>query len=258
MLGMKPIIVLLSLLLSFNAHALDIVQVDGGLDTGKIFNFGNLEIYSPREITAERAYPQLNKSLYHHVLRAIDDYYVARMAEKQAEQKRLRDHGALMAKALGDQVTSDRMTNVKAEQIPWLTNLQLNAGIREAARMNPKVITISVEGYGYSGDEEHAVRSATSKGILVLASSGNVYKKWKSFPANYDLPCLVSVSATEGGLVPDYANEGEVYIANGKDEHGTSFSTARAGAIALQHMRTNPKESCSAVKQWMVKRFPRP
>lgn len=103
-------------------------------------------------------------------------------------------HGTQMAEALLLSAIELNMAPIRGEQLGYRNYIEIVQGIRQATALKPKVITMSLAGESPLEEERLALRSAVRKGILVLAASGNEHKRFPSFPASYNLPCLISAS----------------------------------------------------------------
>jgi thermitase len=72
--------------------------------------------------------------------------------------------------------------------------------IRYAVKMGAHIINYSGGGLEYSASEYQAVKEAMNKGILFIAASGNERSNsdlHKYYPADYDLPNVISVTAID-------------------------------------------------------------
>jgi len=164
-------------------------------------------------------------------------------------------HGEQMVLALQSTLVQVEATPVDVLQIPWSNSENLAKGILLASKLGPRIISLSVAGDFPDSREKNAIGYATSKGILVLAASGNEYGKKKSYPASYNFDCLISVSTTDKGVLPKTANPGEIYIPKGPNDYGTSYSTAKAAAIAARYFQLKPQASCRDAKAFLIRVF---
>ena len=175
--------------------------------------------------------------------------------KKTCESKCWNQHGEKMAKALENQVSvSDLRGEVNVDHLVWEDPNGIAALIDRAAAKNPKVIVMALAGDQPVSEEYYAIERATRAGIMVVAASGNQGKGFSQYPANYPLPCLISVSTSNwyGGKVRT-ANSGEIYLEQVRDERGTSFSTARSAAVVLKYYETYGKVGCGTIKRHMVR-----
>lgn len=118
--------------------------------------------------------------------------------------------------------------------------------IRYAVRMGAKIINYSGGGILKSSQEEDALAWAASQGVLVVAAAGNEGLNsdfFHFYPANYDLPNIISVGATdrEGQLLKmsnhgihtvDVAAPGRnIYSTLPNGNHGFMSGTSQATAF---------------------------
>lgn len=167
-------------------------------------------------------------------------------------------HGTAMAISLNSQARALKMARISAKQVIWGQVFSVPESIYRAVSMNPKIISMSLAGKQFSEVEFRAAKKATDSGILVLAAAGNNGWVTPEFPAAYKLDCMVAVSTQEFGKKVQAASGGEMYLPRVGKESGTSYSTARAGAIALDIERRHPSWSCQQVKAELLQRFSLP
>ncbi len=124
--------------------------------------------------------------------------------------------------------------------------------IRYAVKMGANVINYSGGGVLKSAEEEAALRWAGEQGVLVIAAAGNEATNsdfFHFYPADYDLPNILSVGAIDrGGMLMDMSNFGIATVdiaAPGKNIYstlpngqygymtGTSQATAFATGVAV-------------------------
>lgn len=108
------------------------------------------------------------------------------------------------------------------------------------------IINVSAGGNSFSDEEFKLLQKARNKGILVIAASGNKKASWQNknfYPSAYNLPNVVSVSATDenGYLLPttnSNLSKASVFfkgenilgpVPNNKMESKTGSSQAAAG-----------------------------
>jgi thermitase len=127
--------------------------------------------------------------------------------------------------------------------------------IRYAVRMGADVINYSGGGLLKSSEEESMIRWAGKQGVLVIAAAGNEGMNsdfFPFYPANYDLPNVLSVGAIDrSGMLMDMSNYGlnsvdlvapgkNIYstLPNGQFGYmsGTSQATAFATGVAVLMM----------------------
>jgi hypothetical protein len=161
-------------------------------------------------------------------------------------------HGLEMAETLNEELEKQGASLVRGEQVVWRTMFDLPSAIRFAAAKNPKIIALSLSGDEPFNGEKIALMQATSKGILVLAAAGNEGLGEPGFPGHYRMSCFLAVSTSEQGRKVPSANAGDIYIPRAPNDRGTSFSTARAAAIALSYYQKNPEANCHQVKEWLL------
>lgn len=86
------------------------------------------------------------------------------------------------------------------------------AGVRYAADNGAKVLSLSLGGSSPSTVLENALSYACSKGAFISVAAGNESANndsTPSYPANYNLPCLISVAATNSSdQLADFSNFG--------------------------------------------------
>jgi subtilisin family serine protease len=86
------------------------------------------------------------------------------------------------------------------------------SGVRYAVDNGAHVLSLSLGGSSSSQVLENALSYACSKGALVAVAAGNESANndvTPSFPANYNLPCLISVAATDSSdQLADFSNFG--------------------------------------------------
>lgn len=159
----------------------------------------------------------------------------------------LSNHGTQMATALADELRLQKSKPVQARQLVWdrrSFNTILPA-LRDAYHEQPKVLSLSYGGPYASKYEEAFLFAHYLNDTLIIAAAGNEGGGTQYFPANYPNPCIVSVGTTIRGKRAPYSNDAMVWLEyNSKDLTGTSFSTARMAAIALQIRRNNPQLDC--------------
>ncbi|MCF7837456.1 MAG: S8 family serine peptidase [Candidatus Marinimicrobia bacterium] len=93
-------------------------------------------------------------------------------------------------------------TNFVGEKVVTLPADAILAGTEYAAMNGAKVSNHSYGGYLFSGIEYAMIRAVwTNYGHLVVAAAGNEANDndgvWKSYPASYDLPNIISVAAAD-------------------------------------------------------------
>jgi len=165
-------------------------------------------------------------------------------------------HGELITEALIEELSMQGMEReVHAEHLVWETALDIPSLIDRAASLSPKVIIIAISGDEPITEEFLAIKRATDKGISVVAASGNVGGQNSQYPARYNLPCLTSVSTKKYGSKVATANVGEIYLEQMSGEKGTSFSTARAGALVVKLHERFGNIKCNIVKSLLVEEF---
>jgi hypothetical protein len=169
------------------------------------------------------------------------------------------EHGHQMALALESQLQQEFLVGTSAIQVLWERDdvSSVARGILKAAAYLPRVISLSLAGEVSQLPELIAVKYATDMGILVLAASGNHHFDHPEYPAAHSkqVDCMLAVGTISHGARARYSNISDIYLEEVPGESGTSFSAARAAAIALRHMAEYPGVSCKRVKLWMVGKF---
>lgn len=82
----------------------------------------------------------------------------------------------------------------------------INAGIRWAADNGANVISMSLGGGGADPNQESAIQYAMSKGVLVLAASGNSRPNRTEYPGRY---CLSVAACDQSGRVASFSSPGQ-------------------------------------------------
>ncbi|HET6725069.1 MAG TPA: S8 family serine peptidase [Gammaproteobacteria bacterium] len=167
-------------------------------------------------------------------------------------------HGTLVAGVIGA-VANNRRGGVGAvwhlDMLPLRTDLRsdsLAAAVRYAVDHNADIINISLGGAGQTNDEKDALDYALRHGVLVFAAAGNLDSNIDysvlEYPANYDLPNIIAVAASDkqdhiayfsqwGSFAVDLAAPGVDFLTTSADDGfayagGTSFSTPTAAGVA--------------------------
>jgi len=144
--------------------------------------------------------------------------------------------------------------------------------LKYATAMNAQIINYSGGGLDYSQPEYEAIRTARSKGILMIAAAGNEHSnsdQRKYYPANYDLDNIISVTAINPQLqVLSSSNYGVQTVdiaAPGEDIYstlpgnvfgtltGTSQATAFVTGLAVLVKANNSEFNYSSVKNYILK-----
>lgn len=168
-------------------------------------------------------------------------------------------HGTQMALSMKDQAERDRTQPIKGLQLPYTNSDDYTGALAKAIETKPLVLSLSVQGMFEEPNEKMLLEKACQSGILVVVASGNFRKQLNSFPASYDLPCLVSVSSLRSNVIPSFANDGDIYVPTYfENESGTSYSAARAAVIGLELRRKYPKLSPHKIKLLLTKLYPKP
>ncbi len=147
--------------------------------------------------------------------------------------------------------------------------------VRYAIAMNADIINYSGGGNLANSEERAVFEEASRKGILVVAAAGNEAsnsEKNPFFPANYHLPNIISVTATDGnanGLLPS-SNFGEKSVAvaaPGKDIRstvpgggyglmtGTSQATAFVTAAAVRILQSTRYEPSNPSPELVIEKL---
>jgi hypothetical protein len=165
------------------------------------------------------------------------------------------DHGLKMAESIKDQLERAEASPINAVQIAWADEQEIVADIYKAIRLNPKVLSMSLSGESSNRAEYQALKWASDFGILIVVAAGNEGKMHSDYPGSYELECLVSISTNRRDRKDDVANFGQAFIPKVFGENGTSYSTARAAAIAMKFYQNNPKATCKEAKTYLITRF---
>ncbi len=140
-----------------------------------------------------------------------------------------------------------------------------------ATRMGADVINASFGGGGYSQAMYDAISRANSAGVLFVAAAGNAANNndWRpSFPANYDLPNVISVAATDhndrlanfsnyGRNTVDLAAPGVNILSTLPGSRygflsGTSMAAPHVAGAAALLFAQNPNQSVAQVKSKLL------
>lgn len=166
------------------------------------------------------------------------------------------EHGQKMADSLENEINLQGFNReIMVEHLIWEQSTDIPRLIDNAVALRPKVISLSIAGDEPFLEEFYAIQRAQQANILVIAAAGNHGINRMEYPANYKLDCLVGVSTKEMGRRYPSANLGDIYIERTSGEKGTSFSTARAGAIALKFIDMYKVERCKTLKTLMIEQF---
>ncbi|UNZ17060.1 S8 family serine peptidase [Streptomyces sp. 891-h] len=160
-------------------------------------------------------------------------------------------------------------TTIKGMKGADTTKDNLGKAIRAAADSDAKIINMSLGGAPHPAVKE-AVRYATNKGKLLIASTGNDAKKGNhdNYPAAY--PDVVAVAATDkAGKVADYSNYSQHTVLSGpsvdlpawcdgkKQKYcpggGTSTASALVSASAALIWSHHPDWTSNQVLRVMIK-----
>lgn len=169
------------------------------------------------------------------------------------------EHGTNMAMGMADELQRWHSAPVYAKQYTWrypATDQSIAQALFEALSDTPKVVSLSFGGPTKSTLEEAILISMALLDVVIVASAGNDGGGRKFYPANYPNKCVLSVGTTVKGWRASYSNDADSWLEyNPKDPHGTSSSTARMAAIALQYRRRYPELSCSQIVTMLRKDY---
>ena len=145
--------------------------------------------------------------------------------------------------------------------VDYMTNLK-KAGLNLVATNN------SWGGGGYSQLLYDAINRANAEGILFIAAAGNDTKNndiTQTYPANYDLPNVISVAAiTSTGGLASFSNYGSTRVHLGApgagiistvpfnrytSYNGTSMATPHVTGAAALYKSINPSASAAQIKE---------
>jgi subtilisin family serine protease len=168
-------------------------------------------------------------------------------------------HGTAMIRSFKDQLHVLNLEGITGLQIvvPFSGNPLIIknyiAALKLAAFLHPKVISISAGNADVIPEERAVISKLHQENILFLAASGNEGKAdFTNYPAGYQFKCVLSVGTKKGAVRIDYSNKADMYLEENFFEAGTSFSTARAGAVALKYMKDHPKDNCEQIRERLV------
>jgi subtilisin family serine protease len=164
----------------------------------------------------------------------------------------------ISAKFLG---ASGGTTANAIKAVDYLTNLK-KAGLNLVATNN------SWGGGGYSQLLYDAINRANAEGILFIAAAGNDARNndiTQTYPANYDLPNVISVAAiTSTGGLASFSNYGSTRVHLGApgagiistvpfnrytSYNGTSMATPHVTGAAALYKSINPSASAAQIKE---------
>lgn len=119
--------------------------------------------------------------------------------------------------------------------------------LRCILKSNVKVIAFSAGGDAVMDLEYDLMKKYQGNKLFVTAAGNDANPV--HYPGDYDLPCIIKV-ATVQDHKSVYGSRGEVYwpLMDRKSD-GTSASTARFAAVALDYWRQHPKLTCSEVER---------
>lgn len=166
-----------------------------------------------------------------------------------------RFHGSHMSRIIQDQLIEDKAKPVAGVHLPWYDLSSYLRSLRTAIKLKPRVISLSIDGMEAWTPERMLLERACKSGILLLVAAGN---DGRPYPGGYQLPCMISISSNQNGIVPNTANLGDAYVPVREGEIGTSFATARAAALALEYLQKNPGAKNEDVKKWFMSNYPKP
>lgn len=169
-------------------------------------------------------------------------------------------HGSEMMKSLYLESKELNLKDVTATQIvwhpDWITSaFYLVEAEKLAEKMNTKVISISAAGPDSTPGEEEALKKLVEKDMILIVASGNEGLKDFIYLRSYNLDCLVSVGTKQLQDRSWESNVADVSLKMYKNEFGTSYSTARFGAIALKYRRDFPNENCKQITERLKKDY---
>jgi thermitase len=146
------------------------------------------------------------------------------------------------------------------------------AAIRYASKMGAHIINYSGGGLEFSKQEFEAVKEASRKQILFVAAAGNERSNSdhvKYYPADYDLPNIISVTAIDprtnvlstsnyGVQTVDIAAPGENIYSTLPDGKygimtGTSQATAFVSGVAALIKANNPEMKADSIAKYILK-----
>lgn len=179
-----------------------------------------------------------------------------------ATAKTFHSHGTQMATAL--EIELHKITDkysICALQTVWNPNkghgfTSAFQALQRAITMKPKVISMSWGGDSKSKEEQDLIFEAVLKyDILFVAAAGNISGNATKpyYPAQYIMPCLISVGTKKHGKRYYSSNVGEIYIEWSRKTNGTSYSTAQAAAYAIVLRKTYPKKNCQQIEHILLR-----
>jgi subtilisin family serine protease len=152
-------------------------------------------------------------------------------------------------------------TSNAIKAVDYMTNLK-KAGLNLVATNN------SWGGGGYSQLLYDAINRANAEGILFIAAAGNDTRNndiTQTYPANYDLPNVISVAAiTSTGELASFSNYGSTRVHLGApgagiistvpfnrytSYNGTSMATPHVTGAAALYKSINPSASAAQIKE---------
>ena len=179
-------------------------------------------------------------------------------------------HGTHVAGIIGAKAGSDTpMSLMILKYYDTVGDGELNMeasvrAIRYAVRMGARIINYSGGGLQRNQREEEALREAEAQGVLVVAAAGNEGANSDFvpfYPASYDLPNIVSVTATDDeGRLLRTSNFGRVSVdvaAPGKNIL-SALPNARHGFMTGTSQATAQITAAAAVLMSRAATWPRP
>lgn len=172
-------------------------------------------------------------------------------------------HGTEMVKVFSLQLQLEGLKGIKGRQITvslgdhsMFSSWFYLKGLSKLKYIKTKVLSISASGDSEVQEEYDLLQKyACNKNVLVVVASGNEENKYKVYPASYPLDCLISVGTKENGKLASYSNSADVYLEQFPAEYGTSYSTARFGAVVLKEIQNNPFYTIKELKQLLIQKY---
>lgn len=161
------------------------------------------------------------------------------------------NHGGIIADIIKNQAPGANVCLLTISDSPYINALDAARAIRQAVDAGADIINISWGSNHYSQILADAINYALSKGVVVVAASGNEAKFRPSYPAA--LPGVIAVGAIEKNPFTGnwerafYSNSADIYAPGSVNynTHGTSFA---APYVAGQIARIMQEQGVSANK----------